>query len=172
LLISDEPKTDAEIIAGMILGGLSIKPVANTKTVIISYSDKNPAMARLVANAIIQAYMDQILEIKLASSNYSLQWMTSKADEERKKLETSEIALQQYMRDNDLVTVENKLAVYPQRLAEFSSQLSKAQAEQKEYESLYSQIKTLGKDYNNIETISIFADNTVLRGLREKDICY
>jgi len=168
LLISDEPKTDAEIIAGMILGGLSIKPVANTKTVIISYSDKNPAMARLVANAIIQAYMDQILEIKLASSNYSLQWMTSKADEERKKLETSEIALQQYMRDNDLVTVENKLAVYPQRLAEFSSQLSKAQAEQKEYESLYSQIKTLGKDYNNIETISIFADNTVLRGLREK----
>ncbi len=168
LLVSNEPKTDAEIIAAMIMGGLSIKPVANTKTVIISYSDKNPAMARLVTDAIIQAYMDQILEIKLVSSSYSLQWMTSKADEERKKLESSEIALQKYMRDNDLVTVENKLAIFPQRLSEFSSQLSKAQAEQKEYESLYAQIKALGKDYNNIETISIFADNKVLQNLREK----
>ena len=39
--------------------------------------------------------------------------------------------MQQYMRENDLVTVENKLAIYPQKLTEFSSQLSKAQADQK-----------------------------------------
>jgi polysaccharide biosynthesis transport protein len=168
LPISSEPKTDADIIASIISANLTIKPVTNTKTVIISYSDKNPAMATLVTNAVIQAYMGEILEIKLASSNYSLQWMTSKADEESKKLQDSELALQKYMRDNDLVTVENKLAVYPQRLSEFSSQLSKAQAEQKEYETLYTQIKNLGKDYKNIETISVFEKNTVLQNLREK----
>jgi len=168
LPISSEPRTDADIIASIIGANLSIKPVVNTKTVIISYSDKNPAMASMVTNAIIQAYMDEILEIKLATSSYSLQWMTSKAAEERKKLEGSERALQKYMRDNDLVTVENKLAVYPQRLGEFSSQLSKAQAEQKEYESLYAQIKNLGENYKNIETISVFAKNDVLQNLREK----
>jgi len=168
LLIASEPKTDADTIASIIRGNLSIKPVANTKTVIISYSDKNPAMAHLIANAIIMAYTDEILEIKLASNSYSLQWMTSKAGEERKKLEESELALQKYMRDNDLVTVENKLAVYPQKLSEFSSQLSKAQAERKEYESLNAQIKNLGEDYKNIETISVFAKNTALQNLREK----
>ncbi len=160
LLITSEPKTDAQIIATRIMGSISIKPVAKTKTVIISYSDKNPAMARLVTNAIIQAYMDQILEIKLASSNYSLQWMTSKAAEERKKLEGAELALQQYMRANDLVTVENKLAVYPQRLSEFSSKLSEAQTEQKEFESLYAQIKALGENYDNIEKY-LFLPTTV-----------
>ncbi len=163
-----EPKTDADIIAGMIRGSLAVKPVANTKTVVISYSHKNPAMAKLVMDSIVKAYTDEILEIKLASSSYSLQWMTSKAEEERKKLEKSELALQQYMRENDLVTVENKLAVYPQRLIEFSSQLSKAQTEQNELEALYNQIKNLGKDYNNIETISVFAENKVLQSLREK----
>ena len=106
LLMTGEEKTDADIIAASIRGNLSIKPVTNTKTVIISYSDKNPAMAKLITNAIIQAYTNEILEIKLASSSYSLQWMTTKADEERKKLEGSELALQQYMRDNNLVTVE------------------------------------------------------------------
>ena len=168
LSITEEPLTDADIIANIIKGNLSVKPVANTKTVYITYSDKHPAMAKLVANAIVQAYIDEILEIKLANSNYSLQWMTVKADEERKKLEGSEIALQKYVRDNDLVTVENKLAVYPQRLGEFSSQLSKAQAELKEYEALYSQIKKLGDNYDNIEMIPLFADNNVLKGLREK----
>ncbi len=168
LSITTEPVTDADIIANIIKGNLSIKPVANTKTVHIAYSDKHPAMAKLVANAIVQAYIDEILEIKLANSNYSLQWMTSKANEERKKLEGAELALQKYVRNNDLVTVENKLAVYPQRLAEFSSQLSKTQAELKEYEALYSQIKKLGENYDNVEMIPLFADNKVLQGLREK----
>jgi len=166
--ITTEPVTDADIIANIIKGNLSIKPVANTKTVHIAYSDKHPAMAKLVANAIVQAYMDEILEIKLANSNYSLQWMTSKADEERKKLEGAELALQKYVRSNDLVTVENKLAVFPQRLGEFSSQLSKTQAELKEYESLYSQIKKLGENYDNIEMITLFADNKILQSLRER----
>lgn len=168
LSIVSEPLTDADIIANIIKGGLSIKPVANTKTVHIAYTNKHPAMAKLVANAIVQAYIDEILEIKLANSNYSLKWMTSKADEERKKLEGSELALQKYVRNNDLVTVENKLAIYPQRLGEFSSQLSKAQAKLKEYESLYAQIKKLGENYDNIEMIPLFADNNVLQRLREK----
>lgn len=168
LLVASEPMSDAEIIASIIQGNLSIIPVANTKTVYILYSDKNPAMAKIIVDAVVKAYIDETLEIKLSSSNYTLKWMTSKAEEESKKLEGSELSLQKYMRDNDLVTVEDKLAVYPQKLAEFSSQLSKAQTEQKEYEALYAQIKNLGEDYQNIETISIFSDNKILQGLREK----
>lgn len=168
ILIKAEPATDVDKIASMIRGSLSIKPVPNTKTVIISYSHKNPAMAKLVMDSIVKAYTDEILEIKLASSSYSLQWMTSKAAEERKRLEKSELALQQYMRDNDLVTVENKLAVYPQRLSEFSSQLSRAQGTLKELEALHKQIQKIGDDFENIETISVFAENPVLQNLREK----
>ncbi len=168
LSLTEEPVTDADIIANIIKANLTITPVANTKTVHISYSDKHPAMAKLVTNAIVQAYIDEILEIKLSNSNYSLKWMSSKADEERKKLEGSELALQKYMRDNDLVTVENKLAVYPQRLSEFSSQLSKTQAELKEFEELYARIKNLGSNYDTVEMIPLFADNQILQGLREK----
>jgi len=168
LAVTAEPMTDADIIARMIQANLSIKPIANTKTIYIVYSDKHPVMAKIIADAVVQAYIDEILEIKLATSNYSLQWMTSKAEEERKKLEVSELALQKYMRDNDLVTTEDKPAVYPEKLAEFSSQLSKAQAEQKEFESLNARIKSSGGNYQNIETIPIFADNKVLQSLREK----
>jgi len=168
LLKATKPITDADIIATEIRSNLKIALVENSKTVSVEYSDKDPAMAKLVLNAIIQAYRDELLEIKLATSSYSLQWMTSKADEERKKLASSERALQKYVKDNDLVTVENKLAVYPDKLKEFSSQLSRAQANQKEFESLYAQIQTSGETKINIESIPIFADNRILQSLREK----
>ena len=160
------PTSEVDILAGIIRGGLSIKPVAETKIVRITYNDKNPLMAKLVANAVVAAYMEEILEIKLSTTNYSLQWMTSKANEERAKLEEAEVTLQKYMRANDLVTVENKLAIYPQRLSEFSSQLSQAQAARQELEALYGQIQKAGNLSSALEGISVIADNPVLKDLR------
>ncbi|BDD87649.1 GumC family protein [Desulfofustis limnaeus] len=163
-----EPLTEEEMFARMVSGGLLVTPVPNTKIVSISYSHTNPVMAQMVANAVVQAYMDEILEIKVATSSYQLQWMTAKADQEREKLERAERALQQYMRDNDLVTVENRLSVSPQKLTEFSSQLSRAEAERKEVEALLAQIREAGDDFDKLENIPVFAENKVLKDLREK----
>lgn len=163
-----EPLSEEDMFARMISGGLMVTPVPNTKIVSISYSHRNPVVAKLVANAAVKAYMDEMLEIKLATSSYSLQWMSAKADQEREKLERSERALQQYMRDNDLVTVENRLSVQPQKLSEFSSQLSRAEAERKEVEALLRQIRAAGNDFDKLENIPVFAENKVLKDLREK----
>jgi capsular exopolysaccharide synthesis family protein len=165
--ISAEPMTDEDIVASMIQGGLGVEPVKGTKIVRITYSDKSPAMAKLVANAVTKAYMDEILDMKLTTSRYALQWMTAKADEERKKLEASEKAMQMYMRENDLVTVENKLAIAPQRLTEFSSQLSKAQTDRKSLEEIFRQISAAGSNQFQLENIPVFADNAVLKSLRD-----
>jgi len=166
--INVEPITDEEIIAWTISGGLLVEPLTDTKIVSISYTDENPAMAQLVTNAVVKAYMDEMLEIKLATSSYSLQWMTQKADEEREKLERSERFLQKYMRDNDLVTVENKLTIYPQKLSDFSSQLSLAEAERKELQTLLEKISAAGEDLDTLENIPGFADSQVLKLVRER----
>ncbi|MGB5232419.1 MAG: polysaccharide biosynthesis tyrosine autokinase [Desulfoprunum sp.] len=162
------PKSDEEIIAGIIQGGLSVKPLKNTKIVTITYADKNPAVAKLVADAVVQAYIDELLEIKLATSNYSLKWMNSKAAEERDKLEKSERDLQSYMRENDLVTVENKLTVLPQKLSEVGVQLSKAETEEKELQDLLEQINAVIDSPDRLETIQTFAASEVLKGIRER----
>ena len=160
--------SDEDIIARMISGGLKVTPVPNTKILSISYTSKNPALAQMIANEVVKGYQNEMLEIKLASSNYSLQWMTDKAQGEKEKLERSERELQKYMRDNDLVTVENKLTVYPQKLQEFSSQLSRAEAERKEKETLLAQIEKVGKDFDKLEKIPVFADSAVLKDQREE----
>lgn len=165
--LNGEPLTDEDIIAATIQGSLAVEPVKGTKIVRITYGNKSPAMAKLVADAVTKAYMDEILDMKLTTSRYALQWMTTKADEERKKLEASEKAMQRYMRENDLVTVENKLAIAPQRLTEFSSQLSKAQTDRKNLEEISRQVSSAGTNHFQLENIPVFADNAVLKGLRE-----
>jgi polysaccharide biosynthesis transport protein len=162
-----EPVSEEDAVALMIQGGLSVKLIKNTKIVRITYSDRHPAMAKLIADAVVKAFVDEILDMKLTTSKYALQWMTIKADDERKKLELSEKAMQQYMRANDLVTVENKLAIIPQRLSEFSSQLSKAQTDRKALEDVLNQIKAAGSTSRQLENVPIFAENGVLKNLRD-----
>ncbi|MDK9708663.1 MAG: polysaccharide biosynthesis tyrosine autokinase [Desulforhopalus sp.] len=161
------PLSDEDIVASLVQKRLTVEPVKNTKIVRISYSDKSPAIAKIIADAVAKAYMDEILDMKLTTSRYALQWMTAKAQDERKKLEASEMAMQTYMRANDLVTVENKLTIIPQRLSEFSSQLSKAQTDRKVLEDVMRQISAAGKDVFQLENIPIFAGNEVLKRLRE-----
>jgi capsular exopolysaccharide synthesis family protein len=161
-----EPMTEEEIIATIIRGGLNVYPLNDTKIVSISYSDKHPAMAKLVADAVVKAYMDEMLEIKLSTSSYSVKWMTDKAQEERDKLEFSERALQDFMRENDLVTVEDKLTVLPQKLSEFGRQISIAEAQKKELQDQLIQIQTAGKDLGKLESIPALASNEVLKSIR------
>ncbi len=166
--INFEPKSDEEIIADMIRRELNVIPVKDTKIVTISYRDKDPAIAKLVTDAVVKAYMTEMLDIKLSTSSYSLKWMTEKAAEERDKLERSERDLQTFMRANDLVTVENRLTVLPQKLSESGSQLSRAETEKKELQDLLNQITSAGNDTEKLEKISLFASDAVLKNIRER----
>lgn len=168
VVFSAETYSDAYIISQIIRGGLDVTPVPESKIVIITYRHENPAIAKLIANAVVQAYKDITLEIKISAANYELQWMTTKAGEERKKLEDAENALQKYKRENDLVTVENKLAVIPQTLAQINTEFTRAQTERRELEEVYQQINNAGRKMAVLERIPLFSTNTGIQAIREK----
>jgi len=167
-LFAEESYSDADIITNMIREGLGVSPVPESKIATITFRHKNPAIAKLVANVAVQAYKDVTLDIKLSATNYELQWMNEKASEERNKLEQAETVLQKYKRDNDLVTVENRLTVIPQKLNQINQEFIKAQTERRELEDVYQQIKDAGDDMSQLERIPVFANNNVLQTIREK----
>lgn len=166
--IEQEPVDDADIIASMLQGGISVTPVRETRVLTISYTDKDPYMAQRIAKAQVQAYIDVSLEIKLSSAQQSLKWMTAKAEAERKKLEESERALQRYKREHDLVTVENKLTIYPEKLTQFSNQLSESESTLKELEDLYEQIVAVQDNPKALETVPTVSKNQVIISLRSQ----
>lgn len=147
---------------------VEVEPVRNTQIVTISFSEKNPVLAKMIANNFAKAYMDEVLEINMSSSSRTMEWMTKKADEERIKLEKSERVLQKYLRDKDIITIENKITILPQKLQEFSSNLSLLTTKKERLGEIIKKIDKLKKTPSQLEALSPFSSNTVLQALNSK----
>ncbi|NWF76756.1 MAG: polysaccharide biosynthesis tyrosine autokinase [Nitrospirae bacterium] len=168
-IFSDDQKTSrTEILTNIISSGIIVTPVKNSKIVNISFLSTNPDFAEIVANTVAQAYIDEILEMRMNASRYSLEWMTKKAEEEKIKLEKSEQALQDYMKANNIVTLQDKIAITPEKLSEFNAQLIKAETKRKEIESLYYKVMNLSPDLKDAETIPAIASDNTIQSLRSQ----
>jgi polysaccharide biosynthesis transport protein len=158
--------TKADLIAEKIRAGIDVEPIPNSRIVAINYLSPNPEFAALVANSIAKAYLEETLEIKMEAIRRTLGWMTQKADEERVKLEASEKKIQDYMRANNLVTLENRVAVLPEQLSQVGADLVHAQTRREEAEALYNKVKNIRKNSGVAETIPAIASDPALRTLQ------
>lgn len=172
---SSESKEDAALakidrLAKVISENIEVKPVKNSKIVEIRYLAPNPELARSITNTIARAYIEELLELNMSSTRYALQWMTKKAEEEREKLDRSEKNLQEYVKNRNIITMENKIAVIPQKLSELNSQLIQAETKKKQLETLYMKVKSISNDPDEAETISVIASDPSLQAIKQQII--
>lgn len=155
-------------IGKMISSSITVEPIKDSKLVNVSYLSTNPELAAKIINSVAQAYIDELLEMRMSSSNYAIQWLTKKADEERIKLEKSEQALQDYMRENDIVTLENRLAMVPEKLSEVATKIAAAETKRKEMEPLYNRVRGILEDFNAAETIPAIRSDSAVQALQQQ----
>jgi polysaccharide biosynthesis transport protein len=160
------PLTKAQEMALLIKNSISVAPVKNSRIVEISYMSENPGLAMKIANSVAQAYINELLDMRMEVSGYSIKWMTKKAEEQKEKLESSENALQKYQRQHGIVTIEDKVTVIPERLSELSSRLTTSEAERKQLNDVYSQIVSL--QGGALETIPAIATNAAVDSINKQ----
>jgi len=159
-----EAKSDA--IAKAISGSLIVTPIRNSKLVTISYLSSNPDFATLIVNSVTKAYIEDLLDMKMSSSRNAMRWLTEKAEEERTKVQKSEEALQEYMRSKDIVTLENRIAMVPEKLSEVATKIAVAETKRKEVESLYNKVKEIMENPDKAETIPAITSDPTIQSLR------
>lgn len=145
---------------------IQVRPIPETRLVTISYLSPNPEFSAQLANTAARAYIEETLEMKMDSTRRTMEWMTAKAETERTKLEKSEQALQDYMRANNIVTLENKVAGTPEELSGVSTELVRAESHRRQLEALNSQVRQVMGGRQSAETISIVASDPSLQALR------
>ncbi len=151
-------------LADILQKGITVAPVKESKILNISYQSENPEFARLIADTIAEAYKSEIMAIHLNSSGYALKWMTEKAEEEKGKLAKAERSLQAYMKKHDIVTIEDKVAIEPQRLTNLTARLAEAQSKKSNLENIYKQIQEAKANKEDIESLLLVTNH---RGLEE-----
>lgn len=165
-----------EGLAKIISEQIRVRPVEGSRIVNISYLSPNPELAALIANTTAKAYIEETLEMKLSATRNSLGWMTKKAETEAQKLRQSEMKLQHYMKANNLITIEDRMTVTPQKLSEINIQLIRAQSRRKELQALYQKVRKIGRNYQAATTVSAISSDPALQAIRaqivetEKDI--
>lgn len=165
---SEERSLKSYQLAKAISASITVTPVKNSKIVNISYTSPDPKLSAQIVNSIAKAYMDEVLDIRMNSSQYAMKWLTEKADEERTRLQKAEHALQEYMRDKDIATLENKLTMFPERVAEVASRLAAAESKRKELETLYAQVKGLAANPEAVENLPAIASDPTIQSIRSQ----
>jgi len=166
--IEEDEISKVDSIAQMISSAITVEPVEEKRIVNLSFMSANPELAVMIANATAKSYMDQLLEMKMEASNYNQKWMGMKGEEEAKKLKKAKKALNEYMKANDIVTIEDRVTIIPQKLAQLGSELARAETRQKEFETIYKIIKKSLNNFEELETIPVIADDPVLKLIRDQ----
>jgi capsular exopolysaccharide synthesis family protein len=130
-----------ERLVDVIAEGVEVSPIRDSSLVVVSYLSPDPKFAAEVANTLAQAFIEQSLALRFATSQEAAKWLKQQLTEARKKLEESEARLNKYKRQHNIVTVEDKESITAQKLQQLNKELVAAQTRRMEAEARYQEIK-------------------------------
>ena len=129
------------------LDRLQVEPVRNTRLVKVSFESRSPELAAQVANTLADAVIAQQFDDKKDASQYATRFLTAQVNEARQVLQSSEVLLSQFLEENDILFVTERVgervgerqALISQELATLSDALIKAKGERIAKESMLTQ---------------------------------
>lgn len=146
---------------------LSIEPVSRSRLVTVRFDSNNAELSAHIANALAEDYIDQSLEARWMATQKATDWLSQQLVGIKAKLEKSEEQLQDYARHNGLVFLETDKGasenVANERLQELQEELTKAQADRYEKESVYRLVQS--GDYGSLPGV---VENKLIQDLSER----
>ncbi|MFZ2631253.1 MAG: polysaccharide biosynthesis tyrosine autokinase [Desulfosalsimonadaceae bacterium] len=154
-------------LAKLVRNGITVqnKPEAG-EIVNVSFSSTNPVFAADIVNTVVSAYKQFLMAMKLESTSQTIEWMKANSDTERAKLESSERALREYKKKHDIYTIDDQEAIFPGKISQISTNLTEAQAEVNELESLYREINRISPE--QALNLPVIAENETIKELRQQ----
>jgi len=141
---------------------LNVERVRDSRVVKVSFESTNPNVAVQAANALANNYIEYNFHRRYDATRQASGWMEQQLDELKAKVEKSQQALVDYERQNAIVDVNDRGDVSRQKLADLSKDLTAAQSDVAEKQSLYQLVQS------NPAQVALLAQNELLQRLQEK----
>ncbi len=141
--------------------------VPRTLVVEILYRSPDPDKAALIANGFADAYLVDQLNAKYDATRRAGDWLQARLAELKQHALTSDLAVQRFRAQHDLISSGGKL-VNEQQLGEVNSQLVAARADTARAEARYERIRTIIRDRQTDAVVTEAIGNNVIEQLRSK----
>ncbi len=164
---TNETRAQSSSIDSM-LGGITVSPIRNSQLVDVKYRSPDPALAARVANELVKQYISQAEDQRLEASRDASGWLGDQLEEQRKQLQASELALQQYRERNDSVSLEGNDNIVVQKLADLNTAVTRAKLDRIQKESVFRQLENLESSSDTLDTFPVILSNTFVQQLKSE----
>ncbi|MDX2034609.1 MAG: polysaccharide biosynthesis tyrosine autokinase [Blastocatellia bacterium] len=147
-----------------LLGNVTVLPVRETRLVEIHYQHPNKDLARKIADAWAEAFKENMLDERLSANKEAGKYLEGSVAKYKRKLRDSEEALQNYLRQNQIIDFGQKESTVTTRLAELNHQLLLAENERKNAQLAYD----LTKAVPDIATVPEIQRDQIVQELNKK----
>lgn len=171
-LIELSEKKIAEATARQLLAGLSVSVIPGTPMVRVSMESSNPELAAMIVNGIADAYIESELDSNLEVAKFAAVGMTRKMLSLKQKVESSGLALQNFMEKNDLIerNLERNSAVSGE-LDRLSERLQEARAVRVDWEASYASLKKLSDmSYESLAKVPVILKDSSVNVLIKDEL--
>ncbi len=145
-----------------------IEPVRNSRLVDISVESHDAALSADIANTLAGQYIDQNMELNLFASKQAGSWLLDRIGELRKKVEVSELALQKYKEQTNILSLEKRQSIILQKVSEINTKVIEAKTNRIELETRYQQLAQLSKHPGMIESLPAVINNELIREVKSE----
>ncbi len=115
---------------------LTVRRDTASRLVLVSFASHDPQLAALVANTVVQTFIDDTFQNRHNSIMKSSEWLSKQLDDIRSKMETSSKALAEFQGSIGVSDVEGDKSTYTEHMGELSRQFTQAESERIQLEAL------------------------------------
>jgi polysaccharide biosynthesis transport protein len=162
LEMADQRKAAA--LLNRFLTRLSVEAEQDSRLINISFTSADPSKAALIANELVDEYMESQIETKSEGARRAAEWLEMRLAELGETVKSLERSVQEQRSESG----SDAINIVSQRLAEITSQLVSAQAASAAAGARYKQVRTVLEGRGNLDGLPAIIGSAVIQGLRAK----
>ena len=112
--------------SGVDMGNMSVQSVRSTFLISISVSHRDPEAAAIIANRYIDQFIESLLENVSGGHDYAVKYLRDRATQLQEEARIAEQRLQDYMRAQNLVSLDNSTNIAQANLSSVNQALQSA----------------------------------------------
>ena len=129
---------------GTLQSHMAVKRIGLTYAIAIDFESLNPDRASAVANAVANAYVDDVLEAKYDTTRRAVSWLQDRLKELREQALTADRAVVDFKGKNNIVNVDNNgRLLNEQQIGELNSALVQARAQTAEAQARLQRVQEI-----------------------------
>jgi capsular exopolysaccharide synthesis family protein len=163
-LLGATDEREAAALLARFLRGLSVESEDKSRLIRIGFTSTDPTKAALIANKIVEEYMQSQLETKSEGARRAAKWLETRLVE----LGDTVKSLEQDVDRQRAETGSNSIGIVSQRLGELTSQLVGAQTASAAAGARYEQVRAVLKSHGNLDALPAIIGSSSIQQLRAK----